>query len=195
MDDDATLWEQKQQLDALNRNKQIVLQFYADSTKQTGSTNNNNNNEENKNDGIGTMFCLDHDTTPTAISTTTSLDASQALTEKEAAIWKARLLLVVAAALYGTNFSLVKVLGDTMPVGVSAALRFGLASFLTLPWLLQPPNNNNQGEDADAARGAMVAGFEVGMWNSIGYIAQAVGLATTDASKVRRCICIVGAVA
>jgi drug/metabolite transporter (DMT)-like permease len=89
-------------------------------------------------------------------------------------VWKARLLLVGAAALYGTNFSLVKVLGETMPVSVSGTLRFGLAAMATLPWLLAP---------SKASWGAALAGLEVGMWNSIGYVAQAVGLQTTDASK------------
>lgn len=137
-------------------------------------------------------------------------------------IWKARVLLLLAAALYGTNFSLVKILGDTMPVAISGVLRFGMASMVTLPWLLstppapeattavhghqaiaavdgvvdqhQPKRNwwddlvlmitgHNQPAQ-QAALAAALAGFEVGMWNSVGYVAQAVGLATTAASKV-----------
>jgi drug/metabolite transporter (DMT)-like permease len=91
-------------------------------------------------------------------------------------LWKARYLLIAAAALYGTNFSLVKVLGDTMPVGVSSTLRFGLAAVVTLPWLVGDLRKE----------GAMTAawlGFEVGLWNSIGYVAQAVGLETTPAAE------------
>merc|ERR1719162_864865 len=58
--------------------------------------------------------------------------------EQEQKIVRSRWLLIVAAALYGTNFSVVKVLGDDMsiPVGISTSLRFGLAAFATLPWLL-----------------------------------------------------------
>jgi drug/metabolite transporter (DMT)-like permease len=88
---------------------------------------------------------------------------------------KARLLLCAAAALYGTNFSVVKILGDTMPVGVSSTLRFGLAALAAFPWLVMNPK-----------QGSLTAawlGFEVGMWNSIGYIAQAIGLETTPASE------------
>lgn len=96
-------------------------------------------------------------------------------------VWNARLLLIGAAALYGTNFSFVKLLGDIMPVGVSSTLRFGLAALATLPWLLQKGDEN---EETDVSFNAALAGFEVGMWNSVGYIAQAVGLETTDASKV-----------
>jgi len=89
---------------------------------------------------------------------------------------KARLLLVCASMLYGTNFSLVKLLGDTMPVGVSSALRFGLAAVFTAPWLMQ---DLYEGENL----GAAWLGFEVGLWNSVGYVSQAVGLETTAASK------------
>lgn len=93
-------------------------------------------------------------------------------------VWRARLLLVGAAALYGTNFSLVKLLGDTMPVGISTTLRFGLAALATLPWLLDSNFFSNKN-----AQIVTWLGLEVGMWNSIGYIAQAVGLGTTLASK------------
>ena len=141
--------------------------------------------------------------------------------EKIAAIWRARWLLVAAAALYGTNFSVVKLLGDEMPVSISSSLRFGLATFATLPWLLdgflpifpgKNKNNNNninnsnsnsqQLEDINKINTdtilnninhnaifdnsrvmATLWGLEVGMWNSFGYVAQAVGLETTLASK------------
>jgi drug/metabolite transporter (DMT)-like permease len=92
-------------------------------------------------------------------------------------LWKARLLLIGAAALYGTNFSLVKLLGDTMPVGVSSTLRFGLAALATLPWLV-----GDLGKEEGALTAAWL-GFEVGLWNSIGYVSQAVGLETTPASE------------
>lgn len=96
----------------------------------------------------------------------------------------ARLLLLGAAALYGTNFSLVKLLGETdIPVGMSSALRFGMAAIATSPWLLPNPSKENSAADSGEAWKAAALGFEVGVWNSIGYVAQAVGLETTDASK------------
>lgn len=92
----------------------------------------------------------------------------------------ARLLLVAAAALYGTNFACVKLLGGTaMPVEVSSMLRFGMASVATLPWLLSDSNDFFASEDWKAIQ----AGLVVGGWNAIGYISQAVGLETTLASK------------
>ena len=91
-------------------------------------------------------------------------------------VWNARLLLIGASALYGTNFALVKLLGEVMPVGVSSSFRFGLAAFATLPWLLKDCKK-------DGALTATWLGFEVGLWNSIGYVAQAVGLETTPASE------------
>jgi len=113
----------------------------------------------------------------------TSADVITQDTDKNK-VWKARSLLIGAAALYGTNFSLVKILGDTMPEGISLTIRFALAAVVTLPWLFE-------GEMFDATSGeinrdllmATWLGFEIGLWNSIGYVAQAVGLETTDAGK------------
>jgi len=103
--------------------------------------------------------------------------------DNDAAVWKARSLLIGAAALYGTNFSLVKLLGDTMPEGVSLTLRFALASVVTLPWLFEEGGTAAlELPNADVLMATWL-GFEVGLWNSIGYVAQAVGLETTPASK------------
>jgi len=132
------------------------------------------------------------------------IDKSDPLTDDridEEGIWRARWLLIAAAALYGTNFSVVKLLGDEMPVGISTSLRFGLAAAATFPWLVQGfiprINLKTNGEDdlqkelettdtnEESSRRLMAAmyGLEVGLWNSIGYVAQAVGLETTLASK------------
>jgi drug/metabolite transporter (DMT)-like permease len=121
-----------------------------------------------------------------------ALQAEDSSTEgkKLEAIWRARWLLVAAAALYGTNFSVVKLLGDEMPVGISTSLRFGLAALATLPWLVQgyfpgllTNNKEHDKEEFDRRRMATLYGLEVGLWNSIGYVAQAVGLETTLASE------------
>lgn len=104
---------------------------------------------------------------------------------------KARILLLGAAALYGTNFSLVKLLGEQgLSVGLSSTLRFGMAALVTLPWLLKvdPEDAHQRWETLimdpnSKERQAALGGLEVGMWNSIGYVAQAVGLETTSASK------------
>jgi len=132
-------------------------------------------------------------------------------------VWFARIIVLISAALYGTNFTMVKLLDETVPVGISTTLRFGIAALTTLPWLIAPPTppttveeellehqskhyddclEGRQEEDSMTKRlrkafdgptaislGAAFMGFEVGVWNSIGYVAQAVGLQTTDASK------------
>eukprot|EP00581_Thalassiosira_minuscula_P005839 CAMPEP_0183745838 /NCGR_PEP_ID=MMETSP0737-20130205/66446_1 /TAXON_ID=385413 /ORGANISM="Thalassiosira miniscula, Strain CCMP1093" /LENGTH=718 /DNA_ID=CAMNT_0025981517 /DNA_START=400 /DNA_END=2556 /DNA_ORIENTATION=- len=180
-------------------------------------------------------------------------------------ICKARLLLLLSAALYGTNFTLVKSLDESITsVGVSSTLRFGFAAVVMLPWLFAPldeelllmnaeaassssssppsvsesasssssasvpsavsvvAGEREEGHDAAAATfaaaattaattgtaatnterhdkeksrhnhrlfhkptrlSAGLAGMEIGLYNSIGYIAQAVGLKTTTASK------------
>ena len=55
----------------------------------------------------------------------------------------------------------------------------------TLPCLIWQNHNHKQPSQSQADTGfqAWKAGLEVGMWNSIGYVAQAVGLETTLASK------------
>jgi drug/metabolite transporter (DMT)-like permease len=104
-------------------------------------------------------------------------------------LWQARILLLLSASLYGTNFTFVKILNENVPECVGTSLRFALASLATLPWLLR----RNQNEDDSVAQyveptlpfegsNPIIGGFEVGMWNSIGYLAQAVGLETTPAS-------------
>jgi len=145
-------------------------------------------------------------------------------------IWKARFLVLAAAALYGTNFSIVKILDESVPISISNILRFGLASLVTLPWLFgsstaeESPNqsnvnkagrNNNYSiiDDIKAALLSpttpqsnnlklndisqvstnlersfpkvfvLLAGMEIGLWNSIGYIYQAIGLQSTCAGK------------
>uniref|UniRef100_A0A7S4EIY8 EamA domain-containing protein n=1 Tax=Pseudo-nitzschia australis TaxID=44445 RepID=A0A7S4EIY8_9STRA len=141
-------------------------------------------------------------------STDANADANARLVDE--GVVRARWLLVAAAALYGTNFSVVKMLGDEMPVSISTSFRFGLAALATLPWLVegfvpkiytntntnalfpseQGPSGNavveNDGGGAEKDRQRYMAtmyGLEVGLWNSIGYVAQAVGLETTLASK------------
>jgi hypothetical protein len=69
-----------------------------------------------------------------------------------------------------------------MPVGISASLRFGLASLATLPWqppkdgsLLIPKTEKNANlwqtfhqMASTTTSGAALAGFEVGLWSSVG---------------------------
>ena len=100
--------------------------------------------------------------------------------QQEQDVWNARLLLLGAAALYGTNFSVVKLLGEVMPVGAMGTLRFGLAALATLPFLVAKPRSNS---DLTTTLAATLAGLEVGMWNSFGYVAQAIGLESTPASE------------
>jgi len=102
----------------------------------------------------------------------------------------ARVLLILVAALYGTNFPMVKVLDQQMPVGISSSLRFGLAALIALPFLFSPgkkadDTNDNTAIDENPLSfwGPVSVGMEVGLWHSFGYIAQAIGLQTVDASK------------
>ena len=132
--------------------------------------------------------------TPDPVPSTAATTAPTTTTDESPAAIRARWLLLLAAALYGTNFSCVKLLGEAhLPVGASSTVRFGMAALATAPWLLPEQwqfwNGNNKGTTSPALTAsssywpAIRAGLEVGAWNSIGYVAQAVGLETTPASK------------
>ena len=145
---------------------------------------------------------------PTTTTTTTTTMMISILSD----VWKARLLLLLSAALYGTNFTIVKSIDeiDGMSVGMASTLRFGFAALAMLPLLFAPidaelklaakerrdggggggvamMNGNNvlSGLWEEPTRlSAGLAGMEIGLYNSVGYLAQAVGLKTTTASKV-----------
>jgi len=104
-------------------------------------------------------------------------------------VWKARLLLLLSAALYGTNFTFVKALDESMSVGISSTLRFGFAAVAMLPWLIAPISDELklmaqvEGNEEPTKLSVALAGMEIGVLNSVGYISQAIGLKTTTASK------------
>ena len=85
---------------------------------------------------------------------------------------KYKAMLLVVALLWGSNFGALKYL-DTCGVDVSllTCMRFALASTALLPFLW--------GKGLDILK----AGLEVGLWVTLGYVTQAIGLETTDASK------------
>ena len=85
---------------------------------------------------------------------------------------KYKAMLLVVALLWGSNFGALKYL-DTCGVDVSllTCMRFFLASTALLPFLW------------GKGLGILKAGLEVGLWVTLGYVTQAIGLETTDASK------------
>ena len=133
-----------------------------------------------------------------SINTPVKESSSQFTIPTISPVWQARLLLLVSAALYGTNFTFVKILNDCVPVQVGTAMRFSLAALATLPMMFQQSSKENstvdsttlsqtdssnlnayiqndlvnlQIEKADTAAvsaGAILGGIEVGLWNSIG---------------------------
>lgn len=50
-------------------------------------------------------------------------------------VWASRGMLAGAAMLYGTNFGCVKLLEETVPMSLAAALRFSVALVPFLPFL------------------------------------------------------------
>lgn len=115
----------------------------------------------------------------------TTIDNEVVATNKKQ-VWKARVFLLVCAVLYGTSFPLIKILDDSgMPVGISLTIRFGLAAAVTFPWLVEAP-----AVDWDTSYHAVLSGMEVGMWDAIGFLSQAMGMVTEKSNKVRCCYII-----
>lgn len=96
----------------------------------------------------------------------------------------ARALALAASAVYGTNFAVVKMLDEQIPFAVSATLRFGLAAAVVSALVLNGERSGAPSAANAEERGpATWAGMEIGGWYCLGYLCQAVGLQTADASK------------
>jgi predicted TIM-barrel enzyme len=93
----------------------------------------------------------------------------------------------VASAVYGTNFAIVKMIDGQMPFALSATLRFGLAAAVVCAMVFQAEAKQQlisaSIPTAKQRFHATLAGMEIGGWYCLGYICQAVGLQTADASK------------
>jgi hypothetical protein len=93
-------------------------------------------------------------------------------------IWVARGILLLVAAIWGTNFPAVKYLEDLCfhpPCNhfpsEAAFARFGIAALVSFPLLI------NQRKDV------IMAGLECGFWITLGYVTQAIALSTISAGK------------
>lgn len=96
----------------------------------------------------------------------------------ELSLWAARALLLAVAILWGTNFASVKYL-ETLcfhppcvhPPSEAALARFGVAALVSIPFLF------NKNKDI------ILAGFECGVWITLGYVTQALALSTISSAK------------
>jgi drug/metabolite transporter (DMT)-like permease len=95
-----------------------------------------------------------------------------------------RLLVLFAAAVYGTNFPAVKMLDQAMPLSISATLRFGLAAAVVAAVVLGRESGDADAMTVQERKLAFWSGAEIGFWYCIGYISQAEGLHTVSAGKV-----------
>ncbi|GKY93749.1 hypothetical protein MPSEU_000342000 [Mayamaea pseudoterrestris] len=93
-------------------------------------------------------------------------------------LWTARLLLLLVAAVWGTNFASVKYLEGLCfhppcnhPPSEAAFARFGIAALVSWPLLVNQPLN------------VILAGLECGTTITIGYVAQAMALTTIESGK------------
>lgn len=107
-----------------------------------------------------------------------------------------RVLVMLASALYGTNFAIVKLVDQTVPTPISAAMRFSLSAVVVAAWVLrteraQQPDEQRASSSSSSSSSrfwATVFGAEVGLFYCAGYITQALALQTVEASYVSWCV-------
>jgi len=105
----------------------------------------------------------------------------------EPSLTTGRILVMIAAALFGTNFAIVKLVDQNIPTPISAAGRFTLSAIFV--FLLNMATERGKCTDPlkeaqlreDRFHASMM-GAEVGIWYCVGYIAQALGLHMVEAS-------------
>lgn len=107
-------------------------------------------------------------------------------------VWQSRLMVLFAAALYGTNFTAIKVLDENIPTSIGPVFRFTLAALVTFPFLfvgkevsdkdIEITSSSADLSAFDQSYGAIIGGAEIGLWNTIGYLSQAKALETIPAS-------------
>lgn len=87
--------------------------------------------------------------------------------------WLSRGILLLCAALYGTNFASVKMLDESLAPSLAAMFRFSLAGLVFAPSLFKNGFKN---------KSITFGGMEVGLYVFLGYLTQAIALETTPAS-------------
>lgn len=125
-------------------------------------------------------------TTTTVTTTTTTTKPTTSLS-----LWQGRWIVILAAAIFGTNFALIKLVDHRMPLEESAVIRFTLAALVTTILAFSSSSSSsstaashthNIMERVDRWK-ATLCGLEVGVWYWVGYTCQAIGLETAHASK------------
>merc|ERR1712241_1471642 len=96
--------------------------------------------------------------------------------EQQLNIWAARGILLLVAAIWGTNFASVKYLEGLCfnppcnhPPSEFAFVRFAIAGLVSLPILYNSLKNEKRLD-------MILSGMECGIWISIGYVTQALAL-------------------
>lgn len=82
-------------------------------------------------------------------------------------------LLNVLTVIYASNISVVKEVQVTMDPSLFTVVRFALAAIPFIPFVLR----------ACGDRQTLAVGTELGLWVSLGYLFQALGLLTSDAAR------------
>mmetsp|Transcript_7017 Transcript_7017/g.14944 ORF Transcript_7017/g.14944 Transcript_7017/m.14944 type:complete len:211 (-) Transcript_7017:238-870(-) len=97
-----------------------------------------------------------------------------------------RIMILIAAAIYGTNFATVKLLDGSIPLSISASFRFGVASIVLSALVIGKEKDDVDPMIKKERNLAYWSGAEVGIWHGVAYLAQAEALHTIAAGKVSK---------
>lgn len=103
--------------------------------------------------------------------------------EEEISAERARVYLLLCAALYGTNYVFTKHLQESIPPSALTLVRFACATLFFVPTLLGA-------EHAEAHTSILLESIHIGLWSATGFITQSVALEYASASKVAFFTCL-----
>ena len=106
----------------------------------------------------------EHDRDTTSGSSTMVTEHAHASAPSAAELMKTRGVLLMVAALYGTNFGSIKVMQEQLVPSDAALIRFSFALLALSPFLRTTPKEMWR------------PGIGIGIWVALGYIVQGVGL-------------------
>ena len=114
---------------------------------------------------------------PSGIADGCAEDVLAEIAERDALVFKTRGVLLGVAMLYGTNFGSIKVMQEAIEPSTAALLRFTLALGALSPFLLSTP------------KALWRPGIDIGLWVSLGYIVQGVGLNNGSSASTAAFLC------
>ena len=119
-----------------------------------------------------TKETLHNDDIDTLHDVTASSSSPSLITQVLDSYWGSRLILLMCAAIYSTNFALGTLMNETLPPSAVTACRMTFAALTLLPFLLQIQMT------------LLPRAILTGMCAALGYVTQSMALSDTDPARV-----------